>query len=77
MKVAMLRVPAALIQAGLSAHMILQVHDELVLECSESELARTTEVVQDIMESAYQLDVPLLTEARFGPNWGQMQTIGR
>jgi DNA polymerase-1 len=77
MKVAMLRVPAALIQAGLSAHMILQVHDELVLECSEAELARTTEVVQDIMESAYQLDVPLLTEARFGPNWGQMQTIGR
>jgi DNA polymerase-1 len=77
MKVAMLRVPAALKRAGLSARMILQVHDELVLECPEAELDKTTEAVQDIMESAYQLDVPLLTEARFGPNWGQMQTIGR
>jgi DNA polymerase-1 len=77
MKVAMLRVPAALSQAGLSARMILQVHDELVLECPEVELDRTAQVVQDIMESAYQLDVPLLTEARFGSNWGQMQSIGR
>jgi DNA polymerase-1 len=77
MKVAMLRLPAALLQAGLSARMILQVHDELVLECPEAELARTAQVVRDIMESAYQLDVPLLTEARFGSNWGQMQSIGR
>jgi len=75
MKVAMLRLPAALSRAGLSARMILQVHDELVLECPEAELVRTARIVQDIMESAYQLDVPLLTEARFGPNWGQMQSI--
>ena len=71
MKIAMIRVPAALAQAGLAARMILQVHDELVLECPKNELAQTARLVQQVMEDAYHLSVPLLTEARFGHNWGQ------
>ncbi|MBN2550858.1 MAG: DNA polymerase I [Anaerolineales bacterium] len=77
MKIAMLRVPAALNQAGFSSRMILQVHDELVLECPQAELQEVASLVQRVMESAYSLDVPLLTEARSGPNWGQMTPLSR
>ncbi|MFM8322537.1 MAG: DNA polymerase I [Chloroflexota bacterium] len=76
MKIAMLRVPEALRGAGMAARMILQVHDELVLECPQGELAQTAKVVQAAMEHAYQLSIPLETEARYGQNWGQMQVIG-
>jgi len=76
MKIAMLRVPGALRDAHLNARMLLQVHDELVLECPQSELQRTAEVVQQVMESAYELSIPLVTEARSGINWGEMKVIG-
>jgi DNA polymerase-1 len=72
MKIAMLRVPTALLQAGLKARMLLQVHDELVLECPVHELAQAAQVVQQVMENAFQLKVPLETEARSGVNWGEM-----
>jgi DNA polymerase-1 len=75
MKIAMIRVPAALAQARLSARMILQVHDELVLECPVEELAQTTALIQQVMADAYPLRVPLRTEARYGQNWGQMQSV--
>ncbi len=77
MKIAMLRVPAALEKAGLDAWMILQVHDELVLECPTDQVQKTAAVVQQAMETAYSLDVPLLTEARYGLNWGQMSVLER
>jgi DNA polymerase-1 len=77
MKIAMLRVPAALSKSGLSARMILQVHDELVLECLEAELTETTNLVQKVMGEAYRLKVPLLTEARCGSNWGEMELVSR
>ncbi len=64
MKIAMIRLPPALLQAGLAARMILQVHDELVLECPKGELTQAVRVAQEVMEGAYQLSVPLLTEAR-------------
>jgi DNA polymerase-1 len=75
MKIAMLHVPPALAQAGLSARMILQVHDELVLECPKSELSATADLVREVMEGAFQISVPLLTEARFGANWGEMSQV--
>ena len=75
MKIAMLRLPAALSEAGLSGRIILQVHDELVLDCPEAEVEAARQVVQRTMEGAYALKVPLLTEARSGPNWGQMTPI--
>jgi len=76
-KIAMLRLPSALRSAGLGGKMLLQVHDELVIECSEDELESTAVVVQQAMESAYSLTIPLLTEARFGKNWDDMKPVPR
>ncbi len=75
MKIAMLHLPAALKAAGLSGRMLLQVHDELVLECPEADLQKTAAVVQDVMENAYKLSIPLATEARSGMNWGEMVVL--
>ncbi len=75
MKIAMIRVQQALASSGLQAKMILQVHDELVLEVPDNELGQITELVRKVMEEAYKLDIPLLTEARSGVNWGSMQVI--
>ena len=71
----MLRIPSALKEAGLSSKMLLQVHDEIVLECPEKELKETARIVQEAMTNAYPLSIPLLTEARYGKNWGDMQAI--
>ena len=75
MKVAMLDVAKALKSSGLKAKMLLQVHDELVLECPEAELNETAQLVMDKMSNAYALKVPLKTEARAGVNWGKMRPI--
>ncbi len=75
MKIAMLRVPEALQAAGLSAQMLLQVHDELVLECPHQQLHATASIVQEVMQQAYSLNVPLKTEARCGPNWYEMEPL--
>ena len=73
MKVAMIQLPGALKKAGLSAQILLQVHDELLLECPENELSKTIEVTQNSMECAYQLSIPLETDVAVGKNWGDMQ----
>jgi DNA polymerase-1 len=74
-KIAMLRIPETLKSAGLSARMLLQVHDELVFECPEEELQETARQVRQVMQDAYPLRVPLQTEARYGPNWYDMSPI--
>jgi DNA polymerase-1 len=74
-KIAMIHVQSALTTSGLKTKMLLQVHDELVLEVPDSELAPATKLVRQVMEAAYKLDIPLLTEARSGVNWGSMQVI--
>jgi DNA polymerase-1 len=75
LKIAMIRMPDAIKEAGLSAKMLLQVHDELVLECPQKELLATARVVQDTMENAFTLSIPLTTDARWGHNWGEMKPI--
>ncbi|MFU8772834.1 MAG: DNA polymerase I, partial [Anaerolineales bacterium] len=75
MKIAMLRVPPALHEAGLSAKMLLQVHDELVLECPLEEMQETAALVSQVMQDAYELKVPLKTEARTGRNWYEMSIV--
>jgi DNA polymerase-1 len=55
--------------------MLLQVHDELVIECPRAELDKVAGVVQDIMENAYPLSIPLTTEARWGTNWDELQPL--
>lgn len=69
-KRAMIRLPAALAAEGLKARLLLQVHDELVLEVPVAEQDATRAVVCRVMESAAQLDVPLVAEAGFGTSWG-------
>ena len=75
MKIAMLKIPPALEKAKLKARMLLQVHDEIVLECPKEELEETARVINETMANAYQLDIPLSTEARYGKNWGGMKVI--
>jgi DNA polymerase-1 len=68
-KIAMLKADAALRSAGLAARMILQVHDELVFEVPEGELAQASKVIKTAMESAAELAVPLVVEIGAGKNW--------
>jgi DNA polymerase I len=75
MKLAMLKIPPALKEAGLGARMLLQVHDELVFECPKNELKETARIVQEAMATAYPLSIPLSTEARYGVNWGETKSI--
>jgi DNA polymerase-1 len=75
MKIAMLKVSQALVDTNLSSKMLLQVHDEIVLECPQEELSDTANLVQEYMENAYPLDVPLQTEARSGKNWGLLNPV--
>jgi DNA polymerase-1 len=74
-KLAMLSLPDKLVEAGLQAKMLLQVHDELIFEAPEAELAETTALVQKVMENAFKLDIPLSTEAKAGQSWGSMQKL--
>ena len=69
MKLAMLRVDTALRKSGLSSRVLLQVHDELVLEVKEAEREATALLVQTEMQNAFRLDVPLLAEVSYGKDW--------
>ncbi|RME86783.1 MAG: DNA polymerase I [Anaerolineae bacterium] len=75
MKIAMRRVFDALRESGLHGKMLLQVHDEIVLECPHRELEETARLVCHTMENAYPLSIPLLTDARWGRNWGEMEPL--
>jgi DNA polymerase-1 len=75
MKLAMLNVASALKNRGLKGHMLLQVHDELVIECPQNELKETTIIARTMMENAYNLVIPLKTEARAGRNWGNLSIL--
>ena len=70
-KRAMIRLPDALSKAGLSAKMLLQVHDELIFEVPNKEVDDTTELVKQVMENAAYLDVPLVVDAGAGANWAE------
>ena len=70
-KRAMIRLPKALNIAGLSAKMLLQVHDELIFEVPDKEVDDTTALVKQVMEGAAHLDVPLVVDAGAGANWAE------
>ena len=69
MKVAMLGVEKALADAGVRSRVVLQVHDELVLEIAPGEAAQVEQLVREQMAAAAQLDVPLEVSVGVGPNW--------
>ena len=68
-KKAMLDVEHALIEEGLGARMILQVHDELVFEVAPGKAEPLTELVRERMEEVLSLRVPLRVDVGVGPNW--------
>ena len=71
-KLAMIRMHARLKAEGFRSRMLLQVHDEVVLEVPEDELAATIALVTETMEDAVVLDVPLQVDVETGPNWRDM-----
>lgn len=72
MKLAMLGVAQAL--EPYRADLLLQVHDELVIQVAPEELATVAQIVRDEMENAFPLSVPLTVECKTGPNWYEMQS---
>lgn len=68
-KAAMLKVDADLTERGLTSRLLLQVHDELVVEIAEGELDEVRDLVVDHMYSAIELDVPLDVSTGIGPDW--------
>ncbi len=68
-KLAMVRVDERLRKEKLQGRLILQVHDELIVECPESEAERVVSLLTEEMERAVTLSVPLTAEAHYGKNW--------
>jgi DNA polymerase-1 len=71
MKLAMINVDKALIKAGVQSRILLQVHDELVLEVAKGELEQVKAIVIQEMTSASKLDVPLEVNVGVGKSWGE------
>ena len=70
-KLAMVRVHEALRREGLQSRLILQVHDELLLECPPEEATQAARILQEAMESVIELAVPLSAEVHQGSNWAE------
>lgn len=71
MKKAMIDVERALEQSDCKSRILLQVHDELVLEVTEDERERVAELVRATMQAAASLEIPLLADVNFGKNWAE------
>ena len=70
-KLAMVAVYRRLKEEGLQAKLILQVHDELIVECPESEAERVREILSYEMEHTAVLAVPLTADAHIGHSWAE------
>ncbi len=77
MKIAMVRLDAALRERGMRSRMLLQVHDELVMETDEEELHDLASLACEVMEAALPLDVPLTVDLKVGGNWEEVQRLER
>ncbi|MBN1583186.1 MAG: DNA polymerase I [Anaerolineae bacterium] len=72
LKIAMIRLAQVLVEHGLRARMVLQVHDEVVLEVPRDEVDEVVALTCQVMESAYELSVPLKVDVEVGENWFDM-----
>ena len=70
--IATIRLHRALRERGLRARMILQVHDELVVEAPEEEVATVAPLMRQVMENAFELKAPLKADIKVGENWEEM-----
>ena len=68
-KIAMLKVDEEFKRAGLESRLLMQVHDELLVEVPENEVPKVTEILKHEMETAVSLDVPLVADVGVGDNW--------
>ena len=70
--IATIRLHQALRERSLRARMILQVHDELVVEAPDAEVATVAPLMREIMENAFELKAPLKADLKLGQNWEEM-----
>lgn len=75
LKIAMARVDEVLRQCNMAGRMLLQVHDELVLEVPQGELAQAASLVKQEMEQAFELRVPLRVDVETGTNWRDLTPV--
>lgn len=76
-KLAMINVESKNSELKPECQMILSVHDELVFEVNEKKAEECSKELKKIMESVYNLEVPLVVEAKIGRNWSEMKPIGK
>jgi DNA polymerase-1 len=76
MKLGMVRTAQVLRRSGLSARMLLQVHDELVFEAPAEEVAEVGRLARDGMGGAFELKVPLVVDLKAGANWRDLTPLG-
>ncbi|HSL77918.1 MAG TPA: DNA polymerase I [Candidatus Limnocylindrales bacterium] len=76
-KIAMIRVDAAVRDAGLRARLLLSVHDELLFETPRDEVEALAAIVREQMEGALPLDVPLVVDVKVGDDWESMTPLTR
>lgn len=76
-KIAMIRLHRALAEGGYRARILLQVHDELVLETPIAELTAVSDLTRETMEGAYDLKAALKVDVEVGPNWYELEPVGR
>ena len=69
MKIAMIKTYKELKKQKLEAKLIMQVHDELIIECPQDEQEKVKEILKQCMENAYTLNVPLKVDVNCGKNW--------
>jgi DNA polymerase-1 len=73
LKIAMIHLHRTLGERGLRARMLLQVHDELVLEAPDDEIEAVVPLVREVMSGAFELSVPLRVDVEVGQNWLEME----
>ena len=73
LKIAMIRLHSTLRERGLRSRMLLQVHDELVLESPDDEVDTVVPLVREVMGNAFELAVPLKVDVEVGKNWLEME----
>ncbi len=69
LKYAMVKIDKVFTEKKLEAKLIMQVHDELVVECPDNEIDEVTKILHEIMEHIVEWDIPVTVEVGVGKNW--------
>ncbi len=74
-KMAMIKIDNELKKTGFDAKMLLQIHDELVFECSEKDLSAVLQLVEQCMKNVVSWDIPVLVNLKIGKNLGELKKV--